>query len=122
MRSISLSGVMLRKFERRIFLPVAFLAIFLSYYAGISLFAHIHIVNGAVIVHSHPFAKTSHDHSDAQVLAFNQAGHFHSVKPDVSWFVFDGCHLLRELQLCYDESCHVPVHVSGIGLRAPPYC
>lgn len=112
----------MRKLERHIFLPVAFLAVFLSYYAGISLFAHTHIVNGAVIVHSHPFAKSSHDHSEAQVLAFNQTGHFQSIKADVSGFVFDGCRLLRELQFSHDTSCHVPVRVSGIGLRAPPYC
>lgn len=112
----------MRKIERHIFLPVALLAIFLSYYAGISLFAHTHIVNGAVIVHSHPFAKSSHDHSDAQVLAFNQVGHFQSVKVDASGFIFVEWHELQKLQFSHDTYCRVPVGISGIGLRAPPYC
>ena len=44
----------------RCFLPV----LFVSYLVSITFFAHIHVVNGVTIVHSHPFKKgAAHKHS-----------------------------------------------------------
>ena len=43
------------------FLPLLFLA----YWGGVTLFTHSHVVNGVVIVHSHPF-KTGHQHTESQ--------------------------------------------------------
>lgn len=37
------------------FLPL----LFLTYWGGVTLFTHSHVVNGVIIVHSHPF-KTGH--------------------------------------------------------------
>ena len=44
------------------FLPV----LFISYMAGITLFTHSHVVNGVIVVHSHPF-KAGHTHTDTQL-------------------------------------------------------
>ena len=44
------------------FLPLLFIA----YLGGITLFTHSHVVNGVIIVHSHPF-KGEHSHTEAQV-------------------------------------------------------
>ena len=43
-------------------IAISLLLIFMLYWAGISLFTHSHVVNGVVIVHSHPFS-TEHTHS-----------------------------------------------------------
>ena len=43
-------------------LAIALLSIFLLYWAGITFFTHSHVVNGVVIVHSHPF-NTEHSHT-----------------------------------------------------------
>jgi len=44
----------------RYFLPI----LFVSYLASLTLFSHVHVVNGVTIVHSHPYKKgTPHQHS-----------------------------------------------------------
>lgn len=43
------------------FLPL----LFLTYWGGVTLFTHSHVVNGVIIVHSHPF-KTGHQHTESQ--------------------------------------------------------
>lgn len=112
----------MRKLERRTSLPLLLLALFLSYNAGISLFAHTHVVNGAPIVHSHPFAKSTHSHSNAQVIAFNYVGHFQSVAADLVKTVSAEWHELYEMKCCRDNYHHLSVHISGLNLRAPPCC
>ena len=37
------------------------LTVFMAYYAIISVYAHVHVVNGVMVVHSHPF-KDKHSH------------------------------------------------------------
>ena len=48
-----------------------FLLLFMGYYGGITLFPHVHDINGQRIVHSHPYAGTSshpgHQHSTQQL-------------------------------------------------------
>lgn len=38
------------------------LTVFMAYYAIISVYAHVHVVNGVMVVHSHPF-KDKHRRS-----------------------------------------------------------
>ncbi|MBQ9077786.1 MAG: hypothetical protein IJY31_08105 [Muribaculaceae bacterium] len=112
----------MRRLERRIYLPVVLLVMFLSYHAGISLFAHTHVVNGALIVHSHPFAKNTHNHSDSQVVAFNHAANFQGMEADLSTPVVVEWHELLELRCSRDTYHRVLACVTGINLRAPPCC
>lgn len=42
------------------------LLIFSGYYAGVSLFYHVHVIDGAKIVHSHPFSGDASDHRHNQ--------------------------------------------------------
>lgn len=39
---------------------IALLILFVSYSVGISYFPHKHIIDGKVVVHSHPFSATEH--------------------------------------------------------------
>ena len=56
----------------RCFLPV----LFVSYLVSITFFAHIHVVNGVTIVHSHPFKKgAAHKHSTVELLLIHFLSH-----------------------------------------------
>ena len=46
----------------KLFLPL----IFIAYLGGITLFTHSHVVNGVIIVHSHPF-KGEHQHTEVEL-------------------------------------------------------
>lgn len=48
------------------FAGMALLLVFASYWCGITLFTHSHVVNGVIVVHSHPF-KAGHTHTDTQL-------------------------------------------------------
>ena len=43
--------------RRYIVAPLLLLALFLTYQVSITLFTHVHIVNGVMIVHSHPSSE-----------------------------------------------------------------
>ncbi|WP_455663916.1 hypothetical protein [Phocaeicola sp.] len=45
----------------KFFLPL----IFIVYLGGITLFTHSHVVNGVIIVHSHPF-QGEHQHTEVE--------------------------------------------------------
>lgn len=42
------------------------MGLFVLYWCGITLFMHSHVVNGVVVVHSHPF-KAEHSHTKSQL-------------------------------------------------------
>ena len=54
------------------------LLIFSCYYSGISLFSHVHIVNGASVVHSHWDGTSEHNHSDSQFAVIDLLSNFQS--------------------------------------------
>ncbi len=47
---------------------VLLLTLFVGYFVGITFFPHKHIVDGQLIVHSHPFSSTEHHSHSANVL------------------------------------------------------
>lgn len=60
---------------------VALLTLFVAYYAILTLYAHVHEVNGTFIVHSHPFTE-HHSHSSGQALTLHFLSTFTSVGSD----------------------------------------
>ncbi len=112
----------MRKLEHCIYMPIGLVLIFLSYYSGISLFTHTHVVNGVMIAHSHPFAEDTHNHSETQILAFNKAGHFQSAEIAEFETITAEWHELYELSCCRDVFYRVSIHSVGVNLRAPPCC
>ena len=102
----------------RCFLPV----LFVSYLVSITFFAHIHVVNGVTIVHSHPFKKgAAHKHSTVELLLVHFLSHLTTdgaaVVFALSLFIpFLLCLLLGRPQHMHS---HAPYH--GVtALRAPP--
>ncbi|WP_294479454.1 hypothetical protein [uncultured Bacteroides sp.] len=102
----------------RCFLPI----LFVSYLASITFFAHVHVVNGVTIVHSHPFKKgAAHQHSTVELLLVHWLSHLtadgEAVVFALSLFIpFLLCLLL---QLPQRSHYHCPYH-GVVGLRAPP--
>ena len=89
------------------FLPLLFLA----YWGGVTLFTHSHVVNGVIIVHSHPF-KTGHQHTESQ------AETIFFLLVAVPCF----CALLGLLVVARTSCLCLRRPDDGIRLRAPPVC
>ena len=62
----------------RAYTALLMLLIFSCYYSGISLFSHVHIVNGASVIHSHWDGGSAHEHSDNQYAVIDLLSNFQS--------------------------------------------
>ena len=102
----------------RYFLPI----LFVSYLVSFTFFAHVHVVNGVTIVHSHPFKKgAAHKHSTVELQLIHFLSH---LTADGAAVVF-ALPLLVSFLLCLllgrlpHTHFHAPYH--GVtALRAPP--
>ena len=109
--------------SRYIFIPLMLLTLFLAYQASITMFAHVHYVNGVMIVHSHPSTDSEHTHTQSQILALAQLSEWAGTEPvfvtlaEVPLSVFDTLECERASRNLSD------IHSHCISLRAPPfYC
>lgn len=100
------------------FLPL----LFLTYWGGVTLFTHSHVVNGVIIVHSHPF-KAGHQHTGRQVETIFFLDHYMaSSVPVLLVAVPCFCTLLGMLVVSRTTRLDLPKFEDGIRLRAPPAC
>lgn len=115
---------MIRTKNTRIWVKVTaslFLTIFLVYYAIVSAYAHVHVVNGVMVVHSHPFSD-QHSHTAGQTLVLHYLTDFHSLEASAPLSVESPNRSLLFIDYTeYVYSCLLPDFCSGIGWRAPPY-
>ena len=108
--------------RKYIFIPLFLLALFVAYQASITMFSHIHYVNGVMIVHSHPSADNGHTHTEGQILTFANLSAWMGTEPvctflcEVSLSVFDTLECKRDFRFFSDK------HEHSIFLRAPPFC
>lgn len=93
--------------------------LFAAYYATTALFAHVHVVNGVMLVHSHPFTK-SHSHNDGQTLALHFLSSFSSLEAEHTEIELPNLLLLYSLVGRLEVSPVVSSYAAGIYLRAPP--
>lgn len=100
----------------RFFFPL----IFLLYFGGITLFNHTHVVNGVIIVHSHPY-NGEHNHSDKSLETIfflsiiNTFGDLPSHITPALWLTLISIMLIPALT----DTCKKVMH-GVISLRAPP--
>ena len=98
------------------------LVLFSCYFAGISMFSHVHIVNGGTVVHSHLGGDSEHNHSDGQYAVIDMLSLFQSEAagnlPSISSPLF------YSSEICIDYSAQDIL--SGVlsvqSLRGPPQC
>lgn len=98
-----------------------FLTVFVAYYAIVSAYAHVHVVNGVMVVHSHPFSD-QHSHTAGQTLVLHFLTDFHSLEASEPLIVdtpFQPVFLIDYTE--HVPTCLLPEFDSGISLRAPPY-
>lgn len=99
---------------------VILLLLFGCYYSGISMFPHVHIVNGSSVVHSHLGGSAEHDHSESQIAVIDFLSHFHSEYAVDFSSVGLPFYLLSESCIGYVAPfCLKGVH-PVISLRGPP--
>ena len=96
------------------FLPL----LFLTYWGGITLFAHSHVVNGVIIVF-----KANHQHTQGQAETIFFLGHYAvSSLPALLVAVPCFCILLGVLAVPRVSRLCLLRSEDGIRLRAPPVC
>lgn len=52
------------------------LVLFSTYFLSISIFTHTHIVDNVLVVHSHPYKSSSHQHTTNALMLIDQISHF----------------------------------------------
>ena len=66
--------------NRYIFIPLLLLTLFVAYQASITMFAHVHYINGVSIVHSHPSADNDNTNTDGQLLTLSHVSEWTGVE------------------------------------------
>lgn len=108
--------------RRYILIPLMLLTLFVAYQASITMFAHIHYINGVMIVHSHPSADDQHSHTETQIVTMAQVSNFLGMEPtfvtieEISLSLFKTLEYKRECRFLFDA------YLSDVSLRAPPVC
>lgn len=110
------------RYDRRKCFAALLLTVFLAYLCSNSLFTHIHLMEDAVISHSHFYAgtpdKPGHSHSQAQISLIAALSHFAAVESGIQG------QMLVMLFLCGVVTIITPRLVSSDhtfhSLRAPP--
>ena len=110
----------LRKYLKWI-LPI----IFIGYFGIVSLFEHTHIVNGVIIVHSHPFESlpdgATHHHTANQLQLFYFLSHFSAGEGCVySLALSFSLVLLFRYSIPFTSSGFISRIRNTVLLRAPP--
>ena len=106
--------------SRYIFIPLMLLTLFLAYQASITMFAHVHYVNGVMLVHSHPSADSQHTHTEGQILTLAQVSHWVGSEP-VGIELADLIPTVSCTLLCNAETSFTQdKYAQCISLRAPP--
>ena len=100
-------------------LSTLLLAIFAWYWSGVTLFSHEHLVDGQRVMHSHPFAGNSHNHSSSQIQTISYLAMFIALAAPMSYALckFDG--FKSEIAINLTEKV-VIANKAAYSLRAPP--
>lgn len=105
---------------RNIFLPFFLLALFVTYQVSISMFSHVHYVNGVMIVHSHPSDDSQHVHTETQVITIAQVSSFVGLEPVVTTIEQVFLPVVSHLEFDRNTSFVSALHILHASLRAPP--
>lgn len=105
---------------KRVLSSLLLLTLFATYQVSITMFTHIHFVDGVLVTHSHP-NKGNHTHSTTAMLVIDRLAAIHSLEA-VGTFV--DIEPLRPLFCLVKVQAVVSVvvgaHLRVLSLRAPP--
>lgn len=105
---------------KRVLSSLLLLTLFTVYQAGITMFTHVHYVNGVMIAHSHP-SHGKHTHTKTEIVVIDRLSSFHSLEADIPVNVIDP---VRPLLFYVEVQPETPVvlgmHLRVLSLCAPP--
>ena len=107
--------------RRYIVAPLLLLALFLTYQVSITLFTHVHIVNGVMIVHSHPSSEKHHTHTTGQVILIAHLSTIQTLEPGGQTEMTVFRPLLYVLEYKINTFRAKALCAQCIHLRAPPF-
>lgn len=107
----------------RLLLSVVMMVLFSGYVASISLFTHVHQIDGEVVAHSHPYSGSSelpgHSHTKQQLSTIAMLSIFVAEAAETPVFHFAEHFTLRKL-LCFVKTKAEYLNSTSCSLRAPP--
>lgn len=98
------------------------LTLFVVFKTSVTMFTHIHIVDGVIIVHSHPYADEHHTHSVEQIISIAQVASTQVLEPHAECNITVDCHVLHGESTVFVLSSAQTTDVCRPSLRAPPFC
>ena len=105
---------------KRVLSSLLLLTLFTVYQAGITMFTHVHYVNGVMIVHSHP-SHGKHTHTKTEIVVIDRLSSVHSLEADIPVNVIDPvCPLLFYVEVQPEIPVVSGMHLRVLSLRAPP--
>ena len=84
------------------------------------MFSHVHIINGASVVHSHLGGTAEHEHSESQYAIIDILSHFQTEAAIDHYVVSSPFVQSSELSFEYQSPSYVNEVYSVYALRGPP--
>lgn len=104
---------------KRVLSSLLLLALFMVYQVSITMFTHVHYINGVMIVHSHP-NKGKHDHSKTAIVVIDRLSVFQTLEADVPVKIEPECPLLCKVEVLVEIPVRTGRPWQVVFLRAPP--
>ena len=104
---------------KRVLLSFLLLTLFVTYQVSITMFTHVHYVNGVMIAHSHPY-KGTHSHSTSNFVVIAHFATFHSLEAHVQYDFTPERPVLFTVEIPESIPVTTETHLRVISLRAPP--
>ena len=105
----------------KVYISLLLFSLFTAYQVSITMFTHVHYVNGVLVVHSHPYgSKSEHTHSQSEVLVIDRLSDYHTLQVDSQIYIsatdiqYRSIEIEPEFTRPYDSCNRIP------SLRAPP--
>jgi hypothetical protein len=102
-----------------------FVALYISFHVGTTLFTHTHTINGATIIHSHLHTDSHHNtnsggHTEQIITLISQISHFEYIDFSFNCVPTPAQFPLYENKFIEITHSITSVHLKNLSLRAPP--
>ena len=104
---------------KRVLLSFLLLTLFVTYQLSITMFNHVHYVNGVMIENSHTYQGT-HSHSTSNIVVIAHFATFHSLEAHVQYDFTPERPVLFTVEIPESIPVTTETHLRVISLRAPP--
>ena len=105
----------------KVYISLLLFSLFTAYQVSITMFTHVHYINGVLVVHSHPYGtKSEHTHSQSEVLVIDRLSDYHTLQVDSQVYLlatdiqYGSIEVEPQSTRSYDSCNRIP------SLRAPP--